>query len=58
MYKGAHEVSPGKQRMDALVEGLKINIRKMLSRKKTQLLTERLPFEAMALKGKCMTISR
>ncbi len=40
-----HEVSTGKQWMDALVERLKINILKMLARKKTPSSTERLSFE-------------
>ena len=40
-----HEESPGKQWMDGLVETLKINILKMLARKKSPPSTERLPFE-------------
>jgi hypothetical protein len=40
-----HEESPGKQWMDGLVETLKINILKMLARKKAPPSTERLPFE-------------
>lgn len=40
-----HEVSPGKQWMDELVEGLKINILKVLSKKKALPSTDRLSFE-------------
>ncbi|MFI5294515.1 MAG: hypothetical protein ACHQ0Y_05760 [Thermodesulfovibrionales bacterium] len=40
-----HEASLGKQWMDAFVEGLKINIHKVLSKKRAPPSTERLPFE-------------